>query len=65
VGSNPALIPGVKEQLSGLPFTTSVEASTLGRAATVMGATHIAATTGLQALLASVGAQVSDGADRT
>jgi predicted NBD/HSP70 family sugar kinase len=55
VGSNPVLIPGVEEQLQGLPFATEVRASTLGQSATAIGATQLAATAGLRALMESLG----------
>jgi predicted NBD/HSP70 family sugar kinase len=55
VGSNPVLIAGVEEQLQGLPFATEVRASTLGQSATAIGATQLAATAGLRALMESLG----------
>lgn len=52
VGSNPLLLEGVRESLSSLPWKTDVRSSTLGRAATIIGATQLATTIGLRALLA-------------
>lgn len=55
VGSNAIFIDGVSEQLQALPWQTDVRASTLGSSATAIGATQLAATTGLGTLLENLG----------
>jgi predicted NBD/HSP70 family sugar kinase/biotin operon repressor len=55
VGSNSIFIGGLENQLQALPWKTEVRASTLGPIATAVGATQLAATTGLRTLLENVG----------
>jgi hypothetical protein len=51
VGSNPLLLEGVQRVLDELPWRTRVVTSDLGSAATLIGATRLAAGSAVRALL--------------